>query len=261
MKKIILLLFVPFILEGQIVNIEKERLADSLSNHWAFNAEFGFGLSNNSAGRNINGSGELRIDYYFKEKNKLMLMGALGVNRFKAIGGDDVTQIENNQFVHLRYNRTITNWLVWEAFSQAQINEVELVLFRWLIGTGPRFKILDKEKGYIYFGTLYMYEKSGEEINGSESIEKYNHHRLSSYLSMYYAFNKNTAISHVTYAQPRLDQFNDIRISTETGIEFKLFKKLKWRTYFYCVYDSRPPESVLDLRYQLKNSISFSLGN
>ncbi len=260
MKKILFLLFLPLIMEGQIVNIEKERLADSLSNHWSLNAEFSFGLSNNSAGRNLEGSGQLRLDYFFKEKNKFMLMGAFGVNRFKANGTDNVTEIENNNFIHLRYNRDLTNWLTWEAFTQAQINEVELVLFRWLIGTGPRFRILKKDKGHIYFGSLYMFEKSEEQVGGTEDVINYGHHRLSNYLSMQYNLNDKFSLSHVTYYQPRVDNFNDFRIASETGIEIHLVKNLTWNTYFECVYDSYPPISVIELRYQIINSLALTFG-
>ncbi len=260
MKNILILLFCPFIIHAQIVNIEKERLADSLANHWAFSAELGFGLSNNTAGRNLTGEGEFRADYYFKEKNKLMLMGAIGVNRFKAADNTEVTDIENNQFLHLRYNRTLTSWLVWEAFTQGQVNEVEQVIFRWLIGSGPRFKIIDKEKGNMYFGSLYMFERSDEEGILPDGTVQWQHHRLSSYLSMFYQASENVTMSHVTYFQPRLDDFKDLRIATETGIEFTIIKNLKWRTYFECVYDSRPPFGVIDLRYELKNALSISFG-
>lgn len=256
-KLLLILLLSPIFLQAQIVNIEKLRLSDTLDNHVSFELELGFGISKNSSGQVIEGNGNLRTDYYFRKKNKLMFLGAFGVNRFKALNAAEATSIEDNQFIHLRYNRTLTKYLTWEAFAQGQFNEVELINLRILAGTGPRFRILKKEKGYIYLGIMYMYEHSDEQQNGISENLIFNHHRLSNYVSMLYQMSENAAISHVTYYQPRVDDFNDFRISSETGLEFRLFKKLKWRSYFQILYDSRPPVSVVELRYQLRNGISL----
>jgi hypothetical protein len=75
-----------------------------------------------------------------------MLLGAFGVNHFKGLNEAEATSIEDNQFVHLRYNRTLTKYLTLEAFAQGQFNEVELINLRILAGIGPRFRLLKKEK-------------------------------------------------------------------------------------------------------------------
>ena len=257
-KLLLILLLSPIFLQAQIVNIEKLRSSDTLDNHVSFEMELGFGISKNSSGQVIAGNGSLRTDYYFRKKNKLMLIAAFGVNRFKAHDATEATSIEDNQFAHLRYNRTLTKYLTWEAFAQGQFNEVELINLRILAGTGPRFKVLKKKKGYIYLGTMYMFEHSDEQQDGISENLVFDHHRLSNYVSMLYEMSENAAISHVTYYQPRVDAFDDFRISSETGLEFKLFKKLKWKSYFLMLYDSRPPESVVELRYQFRNGISLA---
>lgn len=259
MKYLFLLLFFPVFLQAQIVNIEKLRLVDTMNNHVGFEAMLGFGISKNTSGQVMEGNGNLRLDYYFKGKSKLLLMGAFGINRFKARNASDAIKIRNNQFVHLRYNRKLTKCLTWEVFTQGQINQVELVVFRWLVGTGPRFKILHKkDKGYIYFGSMYMFERAEEERDGLTENVVLNHHRLSNYLSMSYRMNENASLNHVTYFQPRVDEFSDFRISSETGLSFTLFKKIKWKTYFQYLYDSKPPTTVIESRYQLRNGISIA---
>ncbi|MGK0390325.1 MAG: hypothetical protein ACI94Y_003077 [Maribacter sp.] len=101
-KLILILLLSPIFLQAQIVNIEKLRSADTLNNHVSFEMELGFGISKNSSGQVIEANGSFRTDYYFKKKNKLMLIGAFGVNRFKASNATESTSIEDNQFVHLK---------------------------------------------------------------------------------------------------------------------------------------------------------------
>ncbi len=260
MKKVIFIfLFFPIFLQAQIVNIEKLR-TDSLSNKtWAFEAEFSFGVQKNSAGQSLNGTGELRTDYFFNQKNKLLFLGSFGVNRFKEHNNNNESiEIENSQFIHLRYNRKINQWLTWEAFSQGQINEVELVKLRWLIGTGPRFKLLKNKKALIYLGTLYMFEWLDEEVAITNDVIHYRDHRFSNYLSIFYNINKNVSFSHVSYYQPLIRSFKDFRLASETGLEFSISEKLSWTTYFQMIYDSRPPTSTVTFRYQVNNGLVLS---
>lgn len=258
MRYTLLILLFPLFSQTQIVNIEKLRLSDTLENHLSFEAELGVALSKNSSGDVLAGSGSIRTDYYFNKKNKLLLLGAFGINRFKASDAEKAKVIEDNQFIHLRYNRKLTGFLTWEAFAQGQFNEVELINLRLLMGSGLRFRILNKDKGYIYLGTMYMFESSDEVFNSAGENIQFNHHRLSNYISMLYQINESAGISHVTYVQPKLDEMKDIRVSSETGLEFKLFKKITWKTYLRVLYDSKPPIGVVDLRYELRNSIGIS---
>ncbi len=259
MRLVIFLLLCPILIQAQIVNIEKLRLSDTLSNHFSMEIGLGMSMSRNSSGDVLEGEGSLKGDYQFNNKNRIMMIGAFGINRFRERGNTETTDINNNQFIHFRYNRKLTSFMTWEAFSQGQFNQVELINLRLLAGTGPRFQLLRKEKGYIYLGLLYMFEHSDEEWDGISKHTIFNHHRLSGYLNMFYKPNDNLGISHVTYIQPRVDAFHDLRISSETGLEFKIFKKLNWRTYFQLLYDSSPPISVIELRYQFKNGLNLKI--
>ncbi len=255
---VLFILVFPFLLQAQIVNIEKLRTEADDEKKLALEIELGFGVAKNSAGRQLDGSAALRLDYLFKEKNKFLLLGDYGFSRV-AIDEGETTDLDNHSFLHFRYTREITPLLHWEAFTQTQANRVENVDLRFLLGSGPRFKIIRKKNAYLHLGTTYMYEFMREEIGETGSFYTLKHHRLSSYVSAVVKLKSGAALSHVTYYQPRFDEWSDFRVSSETGISFTLWKKLKWKSYFSLVYDSLPPVGATELRYQFTNGLAFSL--
>jgi len=162
----------------------------------------------------------------------------------------------NNGFGHLRYNLKINSVITWEAFLQSQFNKVQEVRFRQLTGTGPRFRVVQKDSIQLFFGLLYMYEY--EETSGQVEIVYNRDHRLSNYLSLGFQPTAYLSINHISYFQPNLRDFNnDFRISSETTLDVQLSAKLSLRTYFQLVYDEKPPIGVPRTMYSLTNGLSW----
>lgn len=231
---------------SQIVNIESRRMrTDTVG--WSGDAAANFQLSKNTATIYDFGA---NIHFQFKQKNYLFLF----LNEYRIIKGGD-TKFVNSAFSHIRYNQKVTKDLLrWEAFVQAQYNGALDVGLRGLAGTGPRIKICDNEILRMYAAALYMYEYE-------ENIEKtiFNRqHRISSYLTLTLDVG-NLEFINTTYYQPNIKSFKkDYRIASQTNLDFKITRNLKFSTGFSYRYESEPFPGIPKETYYLVNGLKFS---
>jgi hypothetical protein len=125
---------------------------------------------------------------------------------------------------------------------------------RYLLATGPRFKVVQIEKFKTYIGTSYMLEY---EMN-TDKTQKLLQGRFSSYLSFSFSPINTIEIVSTTYYQPLFSVLKDYRISTENALLFRFHKLLSYGINFKLNYDSRPPEgATTHLIYQLENKIKL----
>jgi hypothetical protein len=140
-----------------------------------------------------------------------------------------------------------------EAFTQTQYNPVLKLDFRYLLGAGPRLKVLKKQHARIYVATLYMYEYddiTDETINLQE-------HRLSSYLTCSFSFFKTIDLTSTTFYQPNLENTSDYRIANDSGLEIHINKHLNFKSTFNMLYDTQQPTGIPDLVYSFRNGLSI----
>lgn len=182
-------------------------------------------------------------------KSIILFMNDIDFERY------DGSNIVSSSIQHLRYNHILKPKIVWEAFIQTQYNAVSKIKFRSLFGTGPRFKLSSSEKYKIYLGTLMMYEydKTDEEI----SIVNRDF-RWSTYFSFsLYPSDKVTVVS-TTYYQPKIDKFNDYRISSESSIRFNISEKLAFKSTFEIYFDEFPVIGIPKTQYNFTNGLVYS---
>jgi hypothetical protein len=229
---------------SQVVNIESKRMqSDSLG--WLGGAEANFLLSKNVDRIYDFGA---RLHFQHKAKNDLWLF----LNEYRHIEGAG-TKFVNSGFVHIRYNRKITQDLLrWEVFAQYQFNGVLDVRVRALAGTGLRFKIYDTKTFRVYAAALYMYEY---EENINRTIFEHNH-RASSYISFTFE-PKSFEFVHTTYYQPKFTDAKDYRINSQTDLLFEIFEELKFKTSFMYRFDSKPFPKIPKETFYLANGLVF----
>ncbi len=219
---------------AQVVNIESQRMhTDSVRRSGEFNFDYSYSNVNSKSLSIFNSS--LSLQQKSKDLKTIWLI--LGSAELSKAKNDD---FENASFLHLRYNRKLNPFIRWEVFTQIQSNLPIGVRFRYLAGTGPRFKLLSSKNFNLYLGTLYMYEY--EKIVGTAITHK-QFNRSSSYCSFSFMFPQvHGEIISTTYYQPSLANFSDFRIFTENRLEFGLSKRLKMQTTFRYFFDSEPPK-------------------
>lgn len=228
---------------SQIVNIEKERYQTDTTG-WKGSLDVGFAMGKQSKTYFIF-STSAHVQYKTK-KHLFLLLGSADLLKTKA------EDLVNAGFLHFRYNYKLQkSWVRWEAFTQVQFNKANGLRLRFLIGTGPRFKLVQKEKFKTYLGALYMFE---HEVNNAKT-EKLNQVRFSGYLSFSFKPVKQFEFVSTTYYQPNVAQIKDYRISTDNAVSIKFYKNLSYGINFRMNYDSRPPlGAVTDLTYLFSNS-------
>ncbi len=231
---------------AQLVNVEKKRIGNEKKGlQGKIDLSINF-TKNNSEILLIKNTNHLQ---YFYKKNKFLLF-----NEFSRIKADNKSYL-NDGFFHFRYNYNFEkSFIVGEAFTQYQYNKVKKLKHRYLIGAGPRFRILDSTNIRLFSGLLYMYEYEMLTINNQTSSKV----RLSAYLAFSLKVTDKITFNHTTYYQPHIVDFSNYRVASETNFTFKISDKLAMKTIYTLNYDSEPPTAVDNLFYTISNGLSYS---
>jgi putative salt-induced outer membrane protein YdiY len=162
----------------------------------------------------------------------------------------------NKGFEHLRYNFSFkdSGRVVYEAFHQGQFNKIQKINLRLLLGTGLRFKLVDRKNFQFNYGTSIMGEY--EELVLDEKIASRDI-LSSNYISFDSQLTETFGINSITYFQPKLIDFGQYRIANETYLRFKFNKFLTFKIVYSLSHDSRQIEGVRKTNYSISNTLSF----
>ena len=236
--------FLLFTAKAQIVNIESARMQSDTTG-WLGNAGAAFSLTKNT--QQVF-SAELDAHVQYKSAKSLyLILGSYGF--LKGAG----TSLIDNTFLHLRYNYKLSSLIRWEAFTQVQQNVITGISSRFLIGTGPRFKLLSTKLIRLYAASLLMYERE-EETNYSVI---HNNIRSSSYVSFTITPNKQVEIISTSFFQPLPDNWNDYRFLNQVSLRVRAGKKLGIKLKWNYLNDSRPVPGVPTVNYNLSTGADY----
>ncbi|TYP99862.1 uncharacterized protein DUF481 [Tenacibaculum adriaticum] len=241
-----MLILSSFFAQSQIINVENLRRVTDTSG-WSGYTRFDFQLIKNKNSIFVL-SNDVRVQY--KTKNHLWLL--INDVDFKKANS---TKLVSKNAQHLRYNYRFHSKITWEAFLQSQEDEISAIRFRGLAGTGFRFKFFKSEEYKFYLGSLLMFE---HENSNSQIKRIHNDWRNSSYLSFSLYPKENVTVVSTTYFQPRLNQFSDFRVSSQTSVILTIFKNLAFTATFSYQFDKFPVEGVPKEQYTLKNGLVYS---
>ena len=242
-----LALLITQIITAQIVNVESLRQISDTST-WSGGISLDMSLIKNKR-QIFTLKNRSRVQY---QKNRHL---ALFINDF-SFKEVDTKKIINKGIQHLRYNYKLKHRMALEAFTQSQHDAISNIKFRGLMGSGPRFKLSPSEKYRLYLGTLIMYEY--EEIEELSAVVIHRDFRSSSYFSCSLYPSDRLAIVSTTYYQPKLNQWSDFRISTETSLALPLHKNLAYKATFALNYDRFPALGVPDTQYEFTNGLIYT---
>lgn len=242
-----LLCLFPFTLHAQLINMESARMQSDTTG-WKGDASASFALSKNTIQ-----VFSANVDAHMQYKSKRSLYLIKGSYGFLKGAGQ---KLIDYGFLHLRYNYKIDKMIRWEVFTQLQQNVVTGIKSRYLLGSGPRFKLLERNFIKIYAGTLMMYEREKSTVN---SIPIENNVRLSSYLSFTIIPNNIVELISTTYFQPLLDDWADRRVLNQAVLKIKAGKRLGIRIDWDYLNDSRPVIGKPSENYRLGMGFSYEL--
>lgn len=253
MRKLLILLLVtgtvyhmPLRCHGQIVNMESQRYHTDTTG-WAGSVGGSFALTN--YGQKVF---DVDANAHVQYKSKRSLYLFLGGYGF--LKGDKQSFVDYG-FMHLRYNYKLSKVLRLEAFTQLQQNTITKIKFRYLVGAGPRFKLLETAKTKLYLGTLPMYEVE-KETGAARNITGW---RCSNYLSFTFVPNKQTEFVTTTYYQPVMFDAGDYRLLNQSMLKIKAAKKIAVVIRYNYQYDASPAAGVTSETYTFGTGVDISL--
>lgn len=197
----------------------------------------------------------------FKVANKALVQFNNKKELWLFINELNFQKLEGESFVnkgtqHLRYNHRISKKIKMEAFLQAQYDAISEIDFRGLAGLGPRFKLNDNDDYRFYLGTLVMYEYEKASDIVEDRIQK--DIRGSAYFSFSLYPTKNLTIISTSYYQPKLSDFEDFRMATETSVLFRIFETLAFKTTLNYNFDAFPVSTIPKTQYELTNGLLYT---
>lgn len=243
---LLLLIFLSFQIQGQVLNAESLRTVTDTS---------GF-----TGSVSLDFSVKKDLNEYFGFSSNVHLQYKMHRNLFLVKNDIEFQKIEGNKFAnsgisHFRYNYKIFPRIVWEAFAQAQYNKVSKINFRGLLGMGPRFKLSSSENYKFYLGTLVMYEQ--EELDdGFTPLQR--DIRGSAYFSFSLYPKENITIVSTTYYQPKLSGFEDYRVSSQTSLLIKMLGDLSFKTSYTFIFDSYPAIGIPKSQYNFSSGVAYT---
>lgn len=161
-------------------------------------------------------------------------------------------------FIHFRYNYRFLPWLIGEAFAQQQQDKFQRLLLRELVGTGPRFLLLDEPELRVAHGIAYMFEYERISVPPGASDDPIEiAHRLSTYLSVLWQPDSRVRTVATAYFQPRIDDPSDFRVLLEATVETQITKRVSIKVVGTLRSDSEPPTSVKPLDLEIKNAFAL----
>ncbi|GAB5408640.1 MAG: hypothetical protein BalsKO_10050 [Balneolaceae bacterium] len=185
---------------------------------------------------------------YQSGKNLLLLIGDYKISR------SSNTDFQDAAFLHLRFNRTLSNRITAEAFTQIQDDKISLLKYRFLGGLGARIALVQYETIKMNVGIIPMYEF--EELLDDASTT-HQDIRISHYLNAILNISETTDFYSTTYFQPIYSTWEDYRMHNESRLVVSITESVSLNVTNTFSWDADPPSGAPKKRISLK--VGFGL--
>jgi putative salt-induced outer membrane protein YdiY len=249
MRKTILLfcLTIKMHILAQIVNIENRRIYDDTAG-WSGSIDASGSITQNA---NVFYNLNFRPRVQFKTRKNYFLF----LTDFNYTGSEGET-FANAGMSHFRYAMRIKEsaWK-WESYTQVQYNQLLNQKLRTLLGSGIRWKFLDKNNKRVFVGSSLFYEY---EVLQKDSIIQTSL-RNSNYLAWFLKIGKNVNFTGTIYFQPAFSKPEDWRLSGNAALNYSIGKHMDLRFEYTLFHDQFPPIAVRKTVYNSSFGIRFRL--
>lgn len=142
-----------------------------------------------------------------------------------------------------------------EGIMQYEYDSGKSLKHRFIVGGGPRWKIIDKKglKLSIVAYSIYFNEKYESTETTQTSKAKF-----STMLTFSTNLSESMSIKHNTYYEPDYANPSDYRIESQTTFQAKFNKKFSYKLYLQVNYVSVVPEGINNFDYRIQNALSYS---
>lgn len=231
------------------VNIERLRWSEG-GQGFSGLVDFGLDLKRgNSQITDLSASGTAG---YRSGKNLIFLIGE---GEYGDRGG---ARYLNNAMAHLRYNRSLSRFWIAEAYTQLEEDEFRLLLNRSLVGAGMRWSSNGEGLFNNAFGLSLLAEQLRYDLPANNPKRSDDALRFSGYAVLEWAFSETATLDLVAYLQPRLDDWSDLRGTSEGALRVILTERLSLTVGINLAYDSDPVGKVEPYDLSISNTLSFA---
>lgn len=242
---LLLALALHFESNGQIVNLERQRL-NADTNGLFGDADLSFRVVKQVTPLYSFAQNAQLV--YRHDKHQLFVIENLLF--IKSPGNN----FAHSGFIHVRYQMPAERRLMFESFAQVQFNKLLRVQYRQLLAAGGRFELFPREntnRAFIGAALMNEYEivQNREEVNLDM--------RMNYYLALRLKLFNRMEVNSTTYYQPVLAYSKDFRLSTENSILFDISSQIQFKFELSLFYDEMPPPGVTKNTYSVLNGIRY----
>jgi hypothetical protein len=195
-------------------------------------------------------------DPFFHDRWLLLTDGA-----FTRVSGNSII---NRGFAHARYTRMWIPRLGSDLFVQEQFNEFTRLKARIVGGVGARIDAIHRRIVQSWLGSGYMAEyELNDTVLGDPHPSRVVNHRWTNYgVLQIRLLDRTLVFRNTVYAQPRFDDFTDIRVLDNAQLEARVAGGvLAVGLDFGLEYDSRPPQEIQRLDLALGSYVRLRIPN
>ena len=135
-------------------------------------------------------------------------------------------------------------------------NNITQIDSRFLVGTGPRFKLVKTSKLHMYAASLVMFERETEKTIPAVI---HNDIRSSSYFTFTWIPHKTFEIISTSFFQPLFKKFSDYRILNQLSLKSKITQHFSLSVKWNYLHDRFPAGDAPRTTYNLSTGIDFDL--
>jgi hypothetical protein len=160
-------------------------------------------------------------------------------------------------FIHLRHTEALTEKWAWEIYAQHESEPLTDDRLRNLVGSNLRYR-LDFFPFNGHGGVGLMQEQRSVEPTGQNKVERETT-RFNFYLNSSHQLTETTDWKISLYAQPKTDNWDDVRAIAATGISVKINSTFALTLDLSYSHDSEPllAQKEYDLSYKNGFNIKF----
>lgn len=173
-------------------------------------------------------------------------------------GLQGTNELVSKDLEHARYRYRVSRAIDVEAFVQHDADAFRRLAVRVVGGVGGRLRLVEGKHVTLAVAAAYMpdYERLSAGLfvdSRAQSLA----HRLSSYAVIAVSEGK-ILVAHTIYAQPRFDDFHDVRMLSDSSLSLSVTKHVAVRFSLTMTLDTRPPAGIRPVDSELKSTLAFS---
>lgn len=250
----------PYLLSGQILNMEKLRLEQDTAKNFLTKATIGLTANNRSGA-------EDEPAHLFAFNFDINLMYYPGRHAYILVSKFDYLKVNEEGLMNYGYLHTRSNFLRerkfnYETFVQYSFDNARGLDTRWIFGGGLRHDIFKTEKTTFLIGVGGMFEQEKWRYPKTDRFVRADLFKSSNYLSLQSAINDYIDLNLVNYYQTGYDSAIESfrnRLTVSLILNAKLTDRLSLTNSFDLAYEDKPVIPITKLIYTLKTGISIDL--